>query len=61
MCDYARNSTKRRQEERFQKVVDDYYEFLEEYPQSQYLKEAEGLYGRSLDRLDKVKLANLNE
>ena len=59
--DYARNSTNRRQEERFQKVVDDYYEFLEEYPQSQFLKEAEDLYAKSSDRLEKVKLANLND
>ena len=59
--EYARNSTQRRQEERFQKVVDDYYEFLEFYPQSQYLKEAEDLYAKSMDRIEKVKLANLNE
>ncbi len=58
---YARNSTRRRQVERYQKVLDDYYEFLEEYPQSQYLKEAEELYARSSDRLEKVKLANLND
>ncbi len=58
---YARNSYQRRQEERFQKVVDNYYEFLEEYPQSQFLKEAEDVYGKTLDRMEKVKLANLND
>ncbi len=54
---YARNSTQRRQEERYQKVVDDYYEFLEEYPQSHFLKKAEEIYGKSSDRIEKVKLA----
>ncbi len=58
--DYARNSTSRRQQERYQQVVDDYYEFLEEYPESTYLALAEDVYGRSVDRIEKVKLANLN-
>jgi len=59
--EYAKNSTFRRQEERYQKVVDDYYEFLEEYPQSGYLNQAEEIFGKSTDRLEKVKLANLND
>jgi len=58
--DYARNSFQRRQEERFQKVVDDYYEFIDEYPQSQYISEAEDIFGKSVSRLEKVKIANLN-
>lgn len=58
---YARNSTTRRQEERYQLVVDDYYEFIEDYPQSRYLNEAEDIFGKSVDRIEKVRLANLND
>ncbi|MEQ9423458.1 MAG: outer membrane protein assembly factor BamD [Cyclobacteriaceae bacterium] len=59
--EFARNSTKRRQEERYQAVIDEYYEFIDEYAESKYLTEAEDLFGKAVDRLEKVKeIANLN-
>ncbi len=40
---YAKNSLEIRQEERYTEVVDEYERFLERYPKSSYLKEAEDL------------------
>ncbi|MFN3840657.1 MAG: outer membrane protein assembly factor BamD [Cyclobacteriaceae bacterium] len=44
-----------KQKERYQGVVDDYIEFLDRYPNSTYLKEAERYYVDSLDKLEKLK------
>lgn len=58
--EYARNSTTRRQEERYKNVIDHYYDFIDDFPRSRYLRDAEDIFGRSVDRLSKVKTENTN-
>lgn len=41
---YAFNSIPSKQVERYQAALDDYYSFIEEFPQSQYLKEASRIF-----------------
>lgn len=40
---YAKNSSERRQEERFNQAISFYDQFVEKYPNSKYLKEAAGI------------------
>ncbi|QOI97615.1 MAG: outer membrane protein assembly factor BamD [Flammeovirgaceae bacterium] len=51
----AEQSIQSKQKERYQSVVNDYIEFLDRYPNSSYLKEAERYYVDSLDKLGKLK------
>jgi len=44
-----------KQRERYQSVVDSYLEFIDRYPQSEFLKSAEKFYIESLDKLNKLK------
>ncbi len=44
---YAMNSIRTKQEERFQETVDDYYSFVDEFPKSNYAKEAEKIYNNA--------------
>ncbi len=41
---YAENSVKQKQKERYQSAVDYYYNFIAEFPNSTYLKEAQKMY-----------------
>ena len=41
---YAHNSVKEKQKERFLDFIDDYFNFISEYPDSKYRKELDGLY-----------------
>ncbi|MGM0666645.1 MAG: outer membrane protein assembly factor BamD [Bacteroidota bacterium] len=41
---YALNSVVERQQERFQAALDEYYSFVEEFPESEFMKEAEDIY-----------------
>ncbi len=41
---YAVNSVRSKQAERFQQAVDDYYSFIDEFPNSKYRKDAEKIY-----------------
>lgn len=43
------------QRERYQAVIDRYKEFLDEYPQSKFLKDAERQYAESLDKVNSLK------
>lgn len=43
------------QEERFQAVLDLYYEFLDKFPQSRYLRDAERIFSQSKSKLDQIK------
>jgi len=58
--EFARNSTERRRKERYTAVIDEYYDFIDDFPRSRYLLDAEDLFGRSVDRLSKVKTENTN-
>jgi len=44
---YAENSLAIKQKERYQSTLDDYYSFMEEFPQSQYSKEVSGIFQKT--------------
>ena len=44
---YAVNSVRSKQPERFQEAVDDYYSFIDEFPDSKFRKDAEKIYNNS--------------
>lgn len=52
---YAARSFSDRQKERFQNTLDEYYSFIEEFPESQYQKDIERIYGET------AKYLNLEE
>ncbi|MBL7844877.1 MAG: outer membrane protein assembly factor BamD [Cyclobacteriaceae bacterium] len=54
----AEQSIYTKQRERYQEVVNTYLDFIDRYPNSAYLKDAEKLYSDSLEKLNKLK--NLN-
>ncbi len=51
--DLAKQSIYSRQEERFKKTVEFYTEFVDKYPNSDYLKEAEKIYADSIEEITK--------
>lgn len=53
--EFARISTRRRQQVRFQEVIKHYTEFIDAYPGSGYSKSAERLYSSSIRALSKFK------
>ena len=55
---YAKESTLRKQEERFNATIDYYRDFIDNYPESQYAKEAEQMYVSSLSSLEKLNENN---
>ncbi len=44
---YAENSFENRQKERYQDTLDDYYSFMEEFPESKYAKEVANIYQKT--------------
>src|SRR5690606_29092022 len=56
---YAKESTLRKQEERFNATIDYYRDFIDNYPEGQYAKEAEQMYVSSLSSLEKLNENNL--
>lgn len=56
--DYAANSIRSKQEERFNNTVEYYLDFLDRYPESKYLKEAEQLYTNCIKQLSKFAGSN---
>jgi len=56
--DYATASVRARQEERFQNAVDIYLEYIDKYPNSEYLKDAEDIYIKSTKELTKFAALN---
>ncbi len=59
MYDYAKASIPDKQEERFQQCIDRYQSFIEKYPSSEYLKEAEQYFVKSREEL--AKFADRNQ
>ena len=45
--EYAQNSILEKQEERFNDAIDEYYGFLNEYPESKYLKDIKSFYDKT--------------
>lgn len=52
---YAKNSLETKQEERYMEVLADYEDFVEKYPQSSYLKEAQDLNKQAKQNMASVK------
>ena len=44
---YAEFSLENKQKERYQETLDDYFSFMEEFPQSQYSKEVSGIFQKT--------------
>lgn len=56
---YASQSIRSRQEERFKAVVDFYHEFVDKYPESELIDDAVDYYDKSLVALARLKEDNL--
>ncbi len=54
----AQQSIQSKQPDRYRAVVDHYKEFLDRYPNSEFLKEAERFYAESLDKVNSLKHTN---
>ena len=52
---YAKNSLEIKQEDRYNEAVEEYERFVEKYPKSTFLKEAEELKNSSLKGIEEVK------
>ncbi len=57
----ADRSVPERQLERFQSTLEEYYTFIEEYPESRYMSEARDYFERSLSILDDYPSENLTQ
>lgn len=53
MYDYSKESIPSKQEERFKKTVEYYLTFLDKYPNSKFLKQAEKIYADSIEEITK--------
>lgn len=54
---YAFNSVKNKQRERYLTFIDDYYNFISEYPESPKKKELDGLFTKAQEQIGKRKNA----
>jgi outer membrane protein assembly factor BamD len=50
---YASGSYRQLQKDRYQSVVDEYYNFVSEFPESKYLKEVEQMYANAMAQVRK--------
>jgi outer membrane protein assembly factor BamD len=55
----AQQSIITKQSERYKAVVEYYQEFLDKYPESKFLREAEKQYADSLEKVNSLKKTNL--
>jgi outer membrane protein assembly factor BamD len=55
---HAQQSILSKQPERYKEVVEHYQQFLDRYPNSKFLKDAEKLYAESLDKINSLKSTN---
>jgi len=53
--EFAEKSIRDKQEERFEQVVNEYFDFVDRYPESKYLKEAESLKTQSENNIKHLK------
>jgi outer membrane protein assembly factor BamD len=54
----AQQSIYSKQTDRYKAVVEHYKEFIDQYPESKFLKDAEKMYAESLEKLNKTKNTN---
>ena len=52
---YAKMSIVEKQIERFEKVISEYQDFVDRYPESKLLKDAEGYSNLSLNNIKEIK------
>lgn len=50
----AENSIAEKQAERYQHTVSEYYTFIDEFPKSEYIKEVEKMYKKSVNKLKNI-------
>jgi outer membrane protein assembly factor BamD len=55
---YAKESIRDKQKERYQKVIEFYEEFVDNYPNSRFLKDAQDIYDNAITQLGKIKANN---
>jgi outer membrane protein assembly factor BamD len=55
----AEQSIRSKQQERYNEVVTHYQEFLERYPESSFLRDAEKVYGQALEKIKSLKNQNI--
>ncbi len=48
---YAKNSVEKMQKERYQETLNDYYAFIDEFPKSEKMKEAEKIFEKSVEEI----------
>ncbi|WP_370089761.1 outer membrane protein assembly factor BamD [Ekhidna sp.] len=56
--DLARESIPSKQEERFRNTIDHYLAFIDKYPNSKFLKDAEKIYANSIEEITKFADSN---
>ncbi|MEQ8905950.1 outer membrane protein assembly factor BamD [Ekhidna sp.] len=56
--DYAKESIYSKQKERFQNTIDYYLTFIDKYPNSKYIKDAEKFYSESIEEITKFADSN---
>ena len=56
--DYAEESIFSKQKERYQNTIDHYLEFIDKYPNSKYIKDAEKIYAKSIEEITKFADSN---
>ncbi len=56
---YAKNSIDTKKGERYSQLIESYLKFVDNYPNSRYLKEAEGYYSDALKAKENLKSQNL--
>ena len=61
LFEYALMSVESKQEERFNKVVEEYYDFVDRFPESNLLKEAEKYFKNSQKNLNTIKNESSNQ
>jgi outer membrane protein assembly factor BamD len=59
--EYAQMSVDAKKEERFQKVIEEYYDFVDRFPESNLLKEAEKYLKNSQKNLNTIKNESSNQ
>ena len=58
MYEYATQSIPSRQKERFQETIDFYLAFIDKYPNSEFIRDAEKIYADSIDEMTKFADSN---
>lgn len=58
---FAMESIPSKQEERLYEAVEFYQSFVDQYPESKYLRNAEGIYSKAVNELERIKKEKSNQ